>query len=110
MARRGNYPIGTEVQDKTGRVKKRLSDAEMKDFNTKNKWISRGRYAWMKEHGEELNENQRVFHIDGDKKNDDPSNLVPITFSGTRYELAHSRVLWVPRQATTGVRKLEKVA
>lgn len=93
------YPIQTEVQEKSGRVKKKTDEG---------KWEGRNRINWMKAHKASLEEGQRVFHIDGDKKNDEPDNLVAITFNGPRYSLSHSRVIWMPKirektLATAGV-------
>lgn len=84
------YAIGTEVQEKTGRVRKKVEGS---------KWISRGRYSYMEATKESLDSDQRVFHKDGDRANDSPDNLVAIRFSGTRYELKHSRVIWFPKNS-----------
>ena len=81
------YPVGTQVEDKDGRIKIKLPDG---------KWISRARYEYMKAKKADLDGNQRVFCIDGDRQNHDIKNLVPITFNGTRYSIAHSRVIYSP--------------
>ncbi len=86
-----HYEIGTEVQEKSGRVKKKVEDLDGA------KWIGRNRYNWIKHHKKDLGENDKVYHIDGNKENDDPSNLVAITFSAVKYKLTHSRVVWEPK-------------
>lgn len=86
------YLIGTEVQDKNGRVKKKISAG---DGNAK--WVGRARYNYMREYKEDLTENHRVFHKNGDLADDDPKNLVAIKFSGVRYHLVHSRVVYFPK-------------
>jgi len=85
------YELGTEVQEKSGRVKKKIEDLDGA------KWVGRNRYNWMQHHKKELGDNDKVYHIDGDKSNDDPSNLVAIKFSGVKYSLKHSRVVWEPK-------------
>lgn len=99
------YPVGTEVQEKNGRVKKKVLGAD-----DKSKWEGRNRINWMKHNGTDLGEGQRVFHIDGDKKNDEPDNLVAITFNGPHYSLSHSRVLWMPKVNQPIIKKLKEVA
>lgn len=91
--------IGTEIQDKSGRVKKKVEDIDGA------KWVGRNRYNWMMHHKKDLTENDKVYHIDGDKGNDDPSNLVAIRFSAARYSLKHSRVVWVPKNSKTQIPK-----
>jgi hypothetical protein len=94
------YTIGTEVQEKNGRVRKKVDEG---------KWISRGRYVYMKANSEELSSDHRVFHKNGDKANDEPKNLVAIKFNGTRYGLLHSRVLYVPHGRIAYLKKYTKV-
>lgn len=85
-----SYLIGTEVQDKSGRIKKKVGDLDG------TKWISRGRYVFMNHFKQDLTENHRVFHMNGDIADDDPKNLVAIKFSGVRYALKTSRVVYEP--------------
>ncbi len=89
------YDDGTEVQQKRGRVLKKI---RIDDDTTK--WVGRGRYVYMKTFKVDLDQDQRVFHIDGDKANDDPKNLVPIRFGGPVYNLAHAKVVWSPKPLT----------
>jgi len=83
------YDIGTEVQEKSGRVKKKLNDGT---------WITRGRFIYMNKLGKELTPLDRVFHINGVADDDKPRNLVAIRFSGRRYNLQTSRVVWEPKE------------
>lgn len=95
MAKVGHpYLVGTQVQDKQGRIKVKVSAGD-----EGSKWISRGRYNYMKHYKIDLTEFHRVFHIDGDIANDDPKNLTAIKFSGKRYNFETSRVVFEPKTA-----------
>jgi hypothetical protein len=84
------YLTGTEVQNKNGSVKKKLSDGS---------WIGRNRYiAMQKILHRDLLENERVYHLDGDKANDEPENLAVIKFQTKLYKLQHSRVVFAPQK------------
>ncbi len=85
------HDVLTEVQEKSGRVRKKIGKGE---------WMGRNRYNWMKYHKKDLDENMRVFHINGDKADDDPGNLVAIQFNRTVYNLTHSTVVWRPKPVT----------
>lgn len=89
------YTVGTQVQDKQGRVKVKVSSGD-----DGSKWMSRGRYNYMKHYKIDLSEFHRVFHIDGDIANDDPKNLTAIKFSGKRYSFERSRVIFEPKGAS----------
>ncbi len=80
------YKIGTEVQEKNGRVRKKVDNA---------KWVARGRYEFNKSI-RRLKPHERVFHINGDRADDHSRNLVAISFSVRRYEIKKSRVVWSP--------------
>jgi hypothetical protein len=86
------YEPGTEVQEKSGRVKKKIFISDTEGC----KWMSRGRYNFMQKYKVDLTENDKVYHIDGNKENDDPSNLVAIHFNAVRVNISHSRVVWEP--------------
>lgn len=88
--------IETEVQDKSGRVRKKIL------VGRKGKWIARGRYIYGLSH--DLDRSQRVFHIDGDRTNDEPDNLVAIAFGVHSYKLSQSRVVFTPRPISGKVR------
>lgn len=95
------FPVGTVIQEKTGRVKVKTDERQ---------WTSRGRHEYEKEHKIKLSGEQRVYHMDGDKANDDPYNLVAITFSGTVYTFSRSRVLFIPKAPKVVLPKATKVA
>ena len=81
------YDVGTEVQEKSGRVKKKVGDG---------KWVGRNRHNWEKFFKKDLSDTQRVFHINGDKADDSPKNLVAIEFSRKVYNLKRSKIVWAP--------------
>lgn len=83
------YQTGTEVQEKSGRVKKKLNDGS---------WITRGRFIYINKLGKKLDKFDRVFHINGIADDDTPRNLVAIRFAGNRYSLRTSKVIWTPKQ------------
>lgn len=96
------YPKGTEVQEKSGRVKIKISS----DSNG-SKWIGRARFNYMKAYKIDLTDSHRVFHMDGDLTNDNPKNLAAIKFSGIRYALTTSKVLWMPKAEKKLIKKYQ---
>lgn len=88
-----SYELGTEIQDKSGRVKKKIGDSEGA------KWMGRNRYNWMQHHKRELEDGEKVFHMNGDKADDTPGNLVAIKFIGIKYNLKRSRVVYAPKKS-----------
>jgi hypothetical protein len=81
------YPEGSVIQEKTGYIK----------VKTKQGWISQGRLHYQQANGS-LDRNQRVYHIDGDRTNNDAENLVAITFSEKRFQLLpHRRIMFMPK-------------
>lgn len=82
------YKSGTQVQDKTGRVKVKLPSG---------KWEGRGRYNFNKV-VRRVRPHERVFHLDGDRANDNPKNLVAVAFGIKHYDIATSRVVWAPKK------------
>lgn len=88
IKRISNYPAGTIIQNKTGYI-------HVKQPN--GKWIGQGRLNYIKEHGH-LSDDQRVYHIDGDRTNNSEENLVAITFSTTRFQLLpQRRIMFMPK-------------
>lgn len=85
------YLIGTHVQEKSGRVRVKVGKGE---------WVSRNRLNWTRHYKKELNDHMRVYHINGDKADDSPKNLVAITFSAVRYNLRHSKIIFKPKVRT----------
>ena len=46
--------------------------------NSTRLWISRARFRWMQANGRDWPEGHKALHVDGDKENDDPENIVPV--------------------------------
>lgn len=88
------YQVGTQVQQKNGAVIVKLQDG---------KWTTRARWTIGLD---KLFPDQKVFHINGDKADDNRDNLVPITFNGRKYSLAKSRVIFKPRSANELPRRI----
>lgn len=87
ITRTRTYPEGTIIQQKTGYIQVKV----------KGRWISQGRLHYQKAHGT-LEREQRVYHIDGDRTNNDEDNLVAITFSTTRFQLLpQRRIMFMPK-------------
>ncbi len=84
-----NYPVGSEVQAKTGHVKKKISDGK---WQGRNRWVAEKKIVKR-----ELHQNERVFHINGKKDDDGTKNLVIITFSMTKFILPKSQVIFIPK-------------
>lgn len=59
--------------------------------------IPYGRYVLARTLRRPLEENERAYHKDGDRANNDPSNLVAITFSGITYNMKATKILFVPK-------------
>jgi hypothetical protein len=89
------YPSLSQVQRKSGHV-------HIKDQS--GGWPRLARVLKANELGRELEANEKVFHIDGNPNHNIPSNLVVIRFSGTRYRLAKSRPLYIPKEDSHGRR------
>jgi hypothetical protein len=85
--------VGTEIEDKTGRIKKKISGGD-----DGAKWVSKGRYEFMKQHKIDLQPNQRVFFQDGDCHNFAKENLTYVTFSGKHYARARAGIWWKPKE------------
>lgn len=70
-------------------------------------------HRWVMEHDvehRELKENERVYHKDGRRDNNEPENLVTISYSLTPFKvLEKTRVLFVPR-ATPQAKRTYSVA
>lgn len=87
---RTNYPIGTKIQQKNGRV---VVKVETEDGP---KWEAEARRLWELYHGP-LNEGDRVFLIRGVGSKIERSNLTMIHFRTEKFKvLGHSRVLYMP--------------
>lgn len=83
------HELGTEVQEKSGRVRKKVGDGT---------WMGRNRYNWMRHYKKEIPDNCRIYHRNGDKADDSIDNLIDIHFSTKVYALKHSQVVFVPKK------------
>lgn len=83
--------VGTVVQYRNGYVKVKIEDDEGKPT-----WQARSRRNWELKHGT-LEEGDRVFHIDGNRENDDPRNLAKVHFNAVKFVVLNkARVLYDP--------------
>lgn len=82
-----SYPIGTRVQHRNGYIVVKTDEG----------MIAEGRRVWELTHGD-LDEGDRVFHIDGDRTNNEPHNLAKVHFNQVKFRmLKESKILWMPR-------------
>ena len=80
------YRPGTRVQRKTGYVYVKTDEG----------FIAENRRVWELTNGE-LQEGDRVYHLDGDRTNNNIKNLAKIHFNATKFVmLKASKVLWAP--------------
>jgi hypothetical protein len=95
----GIYPVTSVVQRRTGYIFVKIGRGE---------WISQARLNLEQRLGRKLSSNERVYHIDGNRENNDAENLVPITFNDRTYTLlSHSRALFIPDVTQEEVRNGE---
>ena len=82
------YVPGTRVQYRTGYIYVKTGDGMKPE----------ARQIWERHHGE-LTPGDRVFHLDGNRENNQIGNLAKVHFNDTKFTLLKaSRVLWVPTQ------------
>lgn len=89
------YDIGTKVQHRNGYIKVKIEGE-----GGKPKWEAEARRNWELTYGDRdpIVAGDRVFHKDGDRTNDRPSNLAKIHYNDTKFVfLKKSRVLWEPK-------------
>lgn len=85
------YLIGTQVQEKNGRIKVKVGDVDGA------KWISKGRHDYMRQYKEDLTPFDRVYFKNGNPEDFTKGNLVAIKFTGARVSLQHSKVIYQPK-------------
>ncbi len=86
------HAIGTKVQHRNGYI-------HVKHVNDQGQvsWTPESRRIWEMQRGE-LEEGDRVFHIDGDRTNNRVGNLAKVHFNSTKFVfLKKSRILWTPK-------------
>lgn len=85
------HEIGTKVQHRNGYIKIKIQGDDGKPV-----WEAESRRNWELQRGD-LEEGDRVFHIDGDRENNKVSNLAKVHFNSTKFTfLKKSRILWTP--------------
>jgi hypothetical protein len=102
------YPVGTQVENKNGYVKVKISAG---------KWEGLGAHL-LKEAGVNIVEGDRVFFADGNRLNRSVENLRRIHFNSTKFVLlARSRPIFIPKlepikpaEVSLTRKKLERVA
>lgn len=83
-----NAPPGTITQHRNGYIWIKKADGT---------WQAQHRWVMENTQGAELEQNERVYHKDGDRTNNDKNNLVKIAFSLRPFKvLERSRVLYIP--------------
>lgn len=82
-----SYPVGTKVQHRNGYIVVKTAEG----------MIAESRRVWELQRGELL-EGDRVFHLDGDRTNNNIRNLAKVHFNTTKFVmLKESKVLWMPK-------------
>lgn len=86
------YPVGTRVQHRNGYI---VVKVETDDGGAK--MMAESRRVWELRRGD-LEPGDRVFHIDGDRTNNDIRNLAMVHFNQTKFVfLKRSQVLYMPK-------------
>lgn len=86
------YPVGTKIRYRNGYIKVKIDNPEGDGV----KWEAESRRMWAMYRGE-LEEGDRIFHIDGNRENNKISNLALIHFNQTKFSLyKESKVLYMP--------------
>lgn len=81
-----SYPVGTKVQYRTGYIVVKTDEGMMAE----------SRRVWELQRGP-LEEGDRVFHIDGDRTNNNIRNLAKVHYNQTKFiMLKESKILWMP--------------
>lgn len=108
--KRGKYPVGTVVQHRNHYVRIKKQDGE---WQSHHRWIAELQGDATGKSGE-LQEGEKVFHLNGKKDDNAAKNLIRIQFDTTKYylkPLKTSQVLFIPteRKMYANNRKLEVV-
>lgn len=81
-----SYPLGTRVQYRSGYIQVKTAEG----------MVTEARRVWELTNGE-LEEGDRVFHLDGDRTNNRIGNLAKVHFNQVKFKmLKESKVLWMP--------------
>ncbi len=91
-----SYPVGTRVQHRNGYI---VVKVETDDGHAK--MMAESRRIWELKRGP-LDPGDRVFHIDGDRTNNEIRNLAMVHFNQTKFTfLKESKVLYMPTQKSS---------
>lgn len=83
--------IGTRVQHRNGYIHVKVEGDDGKPT-----WVAEGRRVWELKNGD-LEEGDRVFHVNGDRTDNRPGNLAKVHFNNVKFVfLKRSRVLYTP--------------
>lgn len=82
------YPLGTIIRRMGGYI--------FEKFN--GRLVAQHRLVVERKRGRTLTENERVFHIDGDRMNNDDSNLVVLQFNRYDYHLIKRKIIYMPKK------------
>ncbi len=89
--RGSSYPEGTRTQHRNGYIYVKVVDD---DGNAK--LMAEARRVWELKHGP-LAPGDRVFHVDGDRTNNDWRNLAKVHFNQTKFKfLREAKILYMP--------------
>lgn len=62
------------------------------------KWKAESRFVMADKLGRDLEANEKVYHLNGDREDNSAKNLVVIKFRTTKYvPLVKRRILWIPK-------------
>lgn len=85
------YPLGTRVQHRNGYIV-----VKVENDNGELKMMAESRRVWELKRGS-LEPGDRVFHIDGDRTNNEIGNLAMVHFNQTKFTfLKASKILYMP--------------
>lgn len=89
--RYSNYPIGTRTQHRNGYIYVKVVDDDGHP-----KLMAEARRTWELKRGD-LEAGDRIYHMDGNRENNDIRNLAKIHFNQTRFVfLKQSKILYMP--------------
>lgn len=91
-----SYPVGTRVQHRNGYIVVKVETDEGGA-----RMMAESRRIWELKRGD-LEPGDRVFHVDGDRTNNDISNLAMVHFNQTKFVfLKASQVLYMPKSKSS---------
>lgn len=88
LPRKTRYDLGDRVKRKNGPIV----------IKTREGFVSEQRFIWSNSRGEELQEGDRVFYVDGNPENTNPKNLTKVRFGAVRYRFRSESGYLGPRR------------